>query len=700
MRDKCGTPHSGKTAFLMAINTILDVRGLTKRIGSLVLMDHLTFSLPEGQKVGIVAQNGAGKSTLLNILNGEDDYDEGEIVWRRNLRVGYLHQRPSYPADLTVIEACLTHGSEEARTAIAYQQALSTGDAEEIDHLTSRMEALNAWDYETRIKQILSMLKITDFNEKIQHLSGGEVKRVALANILLTEPDLLILDEPTNHLDLDMIEWLERYLSQTTMSILMVTHDRYFLDNVCDRIMELSDHQFYTYDGNYSYYLRKRQERIDQFNARQERLQNLYRKELDWIHRSPQARGHKARYRQEAFYKLEEQAHRSIKEDTIRPEMKSTYIGNKIFEMNYISKAFGNKVILKDFYYNFSRFEKMGIVGNNGTGKSTFLKLLLGLEQPDSGKISIGQTVRFGYYSQEGLEFNQQQRVIDVVKDIAEYVDLGHGRKLSASQFLQQFLFTPDQQYNYIYKLSGGEQRRLYLCTVLMRSPNFLVLDEPTNDLDIVTLQVLEEYLRRFEGCVIIVSHDRFFMDKVVDHLLVFRGAGDVKDFPGNYTQYRNSDLYVRQHNPSSLRADASSPSNANSDAAYRRDDHTAVYSKGISASAKGGALASNGGASSAQDGTVTTKGGAVTSKGAGHKQKDRTTQKRRLTYKENQEYQLLGQDIDRLEAEKRDIEAALSSGSLSVEKITELSKRLPALNEELGLKSLRWLELSEFAEG
>lgn len=642
----------------MSVNTILDVRGLTKRIGSLTLMEDLSFSLQEGDKTGIIARNGAGKSTFLNILCAGEDYEAGQIVWRRDLRVGYLRQMPSYPEELTVMEACLSHGSRQAETAMAYQMALQSGDASEIDRQTARMEADQAWDYESRIKQILTMLHITDYQEKIAHLSGGQVKRVALANILIQEPDLLVLDEPTNHLDLQMIEWLERYLSQTTMSILMVTHDRYFLDRVCNRILELSDHHFYSYSGNYSYYLQKREERLQQQAARQERLQNLYRKELDWMRRSPQARGHKARYRQDAFYKLEEQTRLSHRPDTIRPESKSTYIGNKIFEMDYISKAFGEKVILKDFYYNFSRFEKMGIVGNNGTGKTTFVRMLLGLEQPDSGRIVVGQTVRFGYYSQKGMQFNQQQRVIDAVRDIAEYVDLGHGRKLSASQFLQQFLFTPDQQYNYIYKLSGGEQRRLYLCTVLMRSPNFLVLDEPTNDLDIVTLQVLEEYLQRFEGCVIIVSHDRFFMDKVVYHLLVFRGDGDVRDFPGNYTQYREA---------MTKEADAGSAAgNPNPEGAYKRGS----------------------------DKREATSGKANTAK-----QKDRTPQKRRLSFKEKQEYEQLGADIDRLEAEKRNIEVALSSGRISVQEITELSKRLPLLNEELDTKSLRWLELSEIAE-
>ena len=621
----------------MALNTILDVRGLTKRIGSLVLMEDLSFSLGEGKKVGIIAKNGMGKTTLLNILCDDEDYEAGEIVWRRDLRVGYLKQRPWYPEDLTVMEACFQHGSPLANTVLGYQNALNTPGTPDLDMWMERMETANAWDYEAKVKQVLSMLKITDFNEKIGHLSGGQLKRVALANILLTEPDLLVLDEPTNHLDLEMIEWLERYLQQTTMSLLMVTHDRYFLDRVCNDILELADHTVYTYHGNYSYYLDKRQERIDQRNAELARLGNLYRKELEWMRRTPSARGNKARYREEAFYELEDKATQTFREDKTRLEVRSTYIGNKIFEMNYISKAFGSKVILKDFYYNFSRYEKMGIVGNNGTGKTTFLKMLLGHLPPDSGKISIGQTVRFGYYSQDGMQFNNQMKVIDAVREIAEYVDLGKGRKLSASQFLQQFLFTPETQYNYIYKLSGGELRRLYLCTVLMQSPNFLILDEPTNDLDIVTLQVLEEYLQQFEGCVIIVSHDRYFMDKVVDHVLVFKGNGEVKDFPGNYTQYREK--AAKDNAASELK---------------QKPAETPV------------------------------------------KTKEKAPDRRRMTYKEKQEYAQLETDISQLEAEKMRIVTALSGSELTVDEITELSKRLPVLEDELDEKSMRWLELSE----
>ncbi len=621
----------------MALNSILDVRNLTKRIGSLTLMDKVSFSITEGNKVGIIAKNGMGKTTLLNILCDGEDYQEGEIVWRRNLRTGYLKQSPSYPEDLTVLEACLQHGSPLANTVLAYQTALDTPGNPDLDKCMENMDAAGAWNYEAKVKGILSMLKITGFNEKIGHLSGGQVKRVALANILLTEPDLLVLDEPTNHLDLEMIEWLERYLQQTAMSLLMVTHDRYFLDRVCNDIMELADQTVYTYHGNYSYYLDKRQQRLDQRNAELARLGNLYRRELEWMRRTPSARGHKARFREEAFYSLEEKATKSMVQEKARLETKSSYIGNKIFEMNYISKAFGDKVILKDFYYNFSRYEKLGIVGNNGTGKTTFVRMLLGELQPDSGKISIGQTVRFGYYSQQGMTFNTQMKVIDAVRDIAEYVDLGKGRKLSASQFLQQFLFSPEKQYNYIYKLSGGELRRLYLCTVLMRSPNFLVLDEPTNDLDIVTLQVLEEYLRQFEGCVIIVSHDRYFMDKVVDHILVFNGNGQIKDFPGNYTQFRNE---------------------------------SAENSK-----------------SSAKTETVKSR--------PADKIRNKIT-KRRMSFKERQEYAALEAEITALEAEKSEIIGKLSGAAVDVDEITALSKRLPVLNSELDEKSMRWLELSE----
>lgn len=619
----------------MALNSILDVRGLTKRIGSITLMDNISFSITEGSKVGIIAKNGVGKTTLLNILCDGEDYQEGEIVWRRDLRTGYLKQSPTYPGELTVMEACLEHGSPVADILLAYQTALDTPGHPGLDKCMADMDAAGAWDYEAKVKSVLSMLKITDFNEKICHLSGGQVKRVALANIILSEPDLLVLDEPTNHLDLEMIEWLERYLRQTSMSLLMVTHDRYFLDRICNDILELADQTVYAYRGNYSYYLDKRQERIDQRNAEMARLSNLYRRELEWMRRTPSARGHKARFREEAFCNLEEKTARSFAQEKTRLEVKSSYIGGKIFEMNYISKSFGDKVILKDFYYNFSRYEKMGIVGNNGTGKTTFLRMLLGELAPDSGKVSVGQTVRFGYYSQQGMQFNTQMKVIDAVRDIAEYVDLGKGRKMSASQFLQQFLFPPARQNDYIYKLSGGERRRLYLCTVLMRSPNFLVLDEPTNDLDIVTLQVLEEYLRQFEGCVIIVSHDRYFMDKVVDHILVFKGNGEVKDFPGNYTQYR-SEVMPEPAKP--------------------------------------------------KERTATVPVAKVREK----------TSRRKMSFKERQEYAALEADIAALEAEKKEIVSKLSGASISVDEITELSKRLPVVDAVLDEKSMRWLELSE----
>ena len=523
------------------VNPYLQVDGLTKRIGERVLFEKVSFGIAEGQHVGLIAKNGTGKSTLLNILGGKDGYDEGSVVFRRDLKVGYLEQQPCYSAGQTVIEACFSHGNEVTDLLREYEKCMAAPDKPGLDAILDRMEREKAWDYETRAKQILSQLKIEAFNQEISTLSGGQLKRVALANVLITEPDLLILDEPTNHLDLEMIEWLEEYLKRSKLSLLMVTHDRYFLDRVCSVIMELDDRTIYTYKGNYSYYLQKRQERIDASNAEVARANNLYRKELDWMRRMPCARGHKARYREEAFYELEKVAKRKMTERQVTLEVKSSYIGSKIFEADYISKSYGpDKVILKDFFYNFSRYEKMGIVGNNGTGKSTFIKILLGLVKPDSGRIVVGETVRFGYYSQDGLDFDEQMKVIDVVRDIAEYIDLGGGRHLSAMQFLQHFMFSPKDQQNYVYKLSGGERRRLYLCTVLMRNPNFLVLDEPTNDLDIVTLQVLEEYLRSFKGCVIVVSHDRYFMDKVVDHLLVFRGQGDVRDFPGNYTQYRD----------------------------------------------------------------------------------------------------------------------------------------------------------------
>ena len=631
---------------MAAVNPYLQVEGLTKRIGERVLFRQVSFGIAEGQHVGLIAKNGTGKSTLLNILSGKEGYDEGSIVYRRDLKVGYLEQTPVYPPDLTVIEACFSHGNAVTNLIREYETCMATPGNPHLDEIFDRMEREKAWNYESRAKQILSQLKINAFDQKISTLSGTQLKRVALANVLITEPELLILDEPTNHLDLEMIEWLEDYLKRSKLSLLMVTHDRYFLDRVCSVIMELDDETIYTYRGNYSYYLQKRQERIDVANAEIARANNLYRTELDWMRRMPCARGHKARYREASFYELEKVAKRKVVEQQVSLEVKSSYIGSKIFEADYISKSYGpDKVILKDFFYTFSRYEKMGIVGNNGTGKSTFIKILLGLEKPDSGKVVVGETVRFGYYSQDGMAFDEQMKVIDVVRDIAEYIDLGGGRHLSAMQFLQHFMFSPKDQQNYVYKLSGGERRRLYLCTVLMRNPNFLVLDEPTNDLDIVTLQVLEEYLRNFKGCVIVVSHDRYFMDKVVDHLLVFQGQGDVRDFPGNYTQYREWKEEKLEFEREQQKKQADKAKNAPMAERQPREH------------------------------------------GGG---------KRKLSFKEKREMEALEADIAALEAEKKAIEDALCSGMLGVAELTEKSKRLPLLNEELDGKSMRWLELSE----
>ena len=586
----------------------MEVQNLTKSFGSLVLFENISFSIAERQRVGLIAKNGTGKSTLLSLLSGKDGYDTGDIIYKRDLKVGFLEQSPVFDPDDSVLDACFNH----------------QGDDEKV----------------LKAKQILTQLKIRDLHQPMRQLSGGQQKRVALANVLITEPDLLILDEPTNHLDLEMIEWLEGFLNRGNKTLLMVTHDRYFLDRVCSVILEIDDRTIYTYRGNYSYYLEKRQERIDNRRAEIARANNLYRTELDWMRRQPQARGHKAKYREDAFYDLERLAKSRIEERAIRLKASNVYIGSKIFECQYISKAFDDTIIMKDFYYNFSRFEKMGIVGNNGTGKSTFLKMLLGQQQPDEGRIVIGETVRFGYFSQEGLKFDEQQKVIDVVRDIAEEVDLGSGRRLSASQFLQHFLFTPEQQHNYVYKLSGGEKRKLYLCTVLMRNPNFLVLDEPTNDLDIVTLQILEEYLQDFPGCVIVVSHDRYFMDKVVDHLLVFKGQGEIKDFPGNYTQYREWQALQPKESASA----AQKPAKVTTDTRSERET------------------------------------------------------KRKMSFKEKREFEQLEKDIATLEDEKKQIEDALSTGTLSVDEITQMSKRLPLLNDELDEKSMRWLELSELA--
>ena len=586
----------------------VDVQNLSKSFGALQLFDNISFSIAEGQRVGLVAKNGTGKSTLLAVLAGKEGCDSGDIVFRRDLRVGFLEQSPRFDPDESVLDACFNH----------------QGDPDKV----------------LKAKQVLTQLKIRDLNQPMRQLSGGQQKRVALANVLLTEPDLLILDEPTNHLDLEMIEWLEGYLSRGNRTLLMVTHDRFFLDRVCSVILELDDRTVYTYRGNYAYYLEKRQERIDARRAEIARANNLYRTELEWMRRMPQARGHKARYREEAFYELEKVAKQRMEERQLRLKASNVYIGSKIFECQYISKRFDDVVILKDFYYNFSRFEKMGIVGNNGTGKSTFIKMLLSQVQPDEGRIVIGETVRFGYFSQEGLQFDEQMKVIDVIAAIADYVDLGSGKRLTASQLLQYFLFTPEQQHNYVYKLSGGERRKLYLCTVLMKNPNFMVLDEPTNDLDIVTMQILEEYLQDFPGCVIVVSHDRYFMDKVVDHLLVFKGQGKVKDFPGNYSQYRQ---WLAMEEAATVK-DNKEPRGKTAKS-YRHDD------------------------------------------------------RRRMTYKERLEFEKLEKEIAQLEEEQHLIEDALCSGTLSVDELTEKSKRLPVLQSELDEKSMRWLELSEIKD-
>ena len=594
----------------MAQIPYLDVQNLTKSFGAQVLFKDISFSIAEGQHIGLVAQNGTGKSTLLSILIGKESYDTGSIIYRNNLRVGLLEQSPRFDPEESVLDACFNHEGNPERLLKA--------------------------------KQILTMLKLTNLDQPMGQLSGGQQKRVALANVLILEPDFLILDEPTNHLDLEMIEWLEGYLSRGNKTIFMVTHDRYFLDNVCNTILELDNNTIYTYRGNYSYYLEKRQERIDNTRAEIARANNLYRTELEWMRRMPQARGHKARYREEAFYELEAKAKQRIEERQVRLKSSNVYIGSKIFECQYVSKKFDEKVILNDFYYNFARFEKMGIVGNNGTGKSTFIKMLLGKVAPDSGRFDIGETVRFGYFSQEGLKFRDDQKVIDIITDIADYIDMGGGKHMTASQFLNYFLFSPEEQHNYVYKLSGGEKRKLYLCTVLMKNPNFLVLDEPTNDLDIQTLQILEEYLQDFPGCVIVVSHDRYFMDKVVDHLLVFKGEGEIQDFPGNYTQYRD---YQKMKS--------------------KEDNQTKPVknTKQVNTEAKNNSSING---------------------------------KRKMTFKEKREYEQISEKINQLETEQKQLEEELCSGNLSVEELTEKSKRLPILKDELDELELRWLELSE----
>lgn len=625
----------------MAVN--LQVDGLTKSFGDLVLFENISFGISEGERIGLIAKNGTGKTTLLNILAGKEDYDSGNVVFRRDLRVGYLPQDPQYPGELTVLEACFQSDNDTVKAIADYERIMASEDHAGLDEVLHRMDTLKAWDYEQRAKQILSQLKIRNFDQKISQLSGGQLKRVALANVLISEPEFIILDEPTNHLDLDMTEWLEEYLNRSRISLLMVTHDRYFLDRVCNEIIEIDQRTVFTYKGNYSYYLEKREERVMAQNSELDRANNLLRKELEWMRRQPQARGTKAKYRVDAFYELEKKAQQERDKGNVKLDVKASYIGNKIFEIEHLCKRFDNLVILDDFNYIFSRYEKLGIVGNNGTGKSTFIKMLMGEVAPDSGKIDVGETVRFGYYSQDGLEFDEQMKVIDVVREIAEVIEMGDGSKLTASQFLQHFLFPPETQHSYVYKLSGGERRRLYLCTVLMRNPNFLVLDEPTNDLDIVTLNVLEDYLASFKGCVIVVSHDRYFMDKVVDHVLVFEGNGKLKDFPGHYSHYR----------------------------AWKemQEEEAAQQKKETPAAAAPKAV-----------------------------RQDRSNEpKKKLSFNEKREFEQLEADLPKLEQEKADIEAEMSTGTLSADELLSKSNRISELIDEIDEKTMRWLELSEY---
>ena len=617
---------------------LLQVESLTKSYGDLVLFDDISFTISEGQRIGLIGANGCGKSTLLSILSGAEGSDSGNLIWTNGVRVGYLPQAPSYPAGMTVMDACFSHTNETIETIRQYEECLNTHGNPGLNDLVAKMDFLKAWDYERQVKQILTMLGITDYAQPVAQLSGGQVKRVALANMLIMKPDFLILDEPTNHMDIKATEWLENYLSAGGITLLMVTHDRYFLDRVCSHILEIDRQSLYQYDGNYSYYIEKRRERIENFNAEVKRANNLYRTELEWMRRQPQARGHKAKYREDAFYRLEKVAKQRLREGNIKLTAGASYIGNKIFVAEHISKRYGDKVILDDFSYTFSRYEKLGILGDNGTGKSTFIKILQGITEPDSGRLEVGETVKFGYYSQDGINFDDGMRVIDAIRSVAEVVDIGNGDMLTASQFLQHFLFSPEKQHSHISKLSGGEKKRLYLCQVLMRSPNFLILDEPTNDLDIMTMQILEEYLTDFKGCVIIVSHDRYFMDKIVDHLFVFNGNGQIKDFPGNYSDYREWKAELDKNDKA-------------------KQPRAKTEKKGLPAQKKN---------------------------------------ENRMTYAEKREFGLLEQEIEKLENEKKQLEADLSSGTLDIDTLTEKSNRIGEVINMIDEKTLRWLELSE----
>lgn len=626
------------------MTSYIQVDGLTKSFGDLILFRNISFGITEGQHIGLIAKNGAGKTTLLNILAGKEDYDSGNVAYKKDLRIGYLDQDPQFPLNINVLEACFHSENDIVKLISKYENAINSGNHENLDELIVQMDHFKAWDYEQRAKQILSILKITNFNQKIEELSGGQLKRIALANVLITEPDLLILDEPTNHLDLEMTEWLEEYLNRSNISLLMVTHDRYFLDKVCSDIIEIDNRQIYQYKGNYSYYLEKRQERIDAQNADLERANNLFRKELEWMRRQPQARATKAKARIDSFHNLEEKIRQEKLSANVKLDVKASYIGNKIFEAKHIYKSFGNLKLVEDFNYIFARYEKMGIIGNNGTGKSTFIKMLIGEIQPDKGEFDVGDTINFGYYSQDGLNFNEGMKVIDVVQNIAEVIDLGGGNRLSASQFLQHFLFSPEKQHSFVHKLSGGEKRRLYLCTVLIKNPNFLVLDEPTNDLDIVTLNILEEYLLNFKGCIIIVSHDRYFMDKIVDHLLVFKGNADIENFPGGYTQYREW------------------------------KELKALDEKEI--------------IKQLQQSKEKVKEKIV--------ERIKNQEKKKISFKEQREFESLNMEIPALEAEKYKIEQELSSGFLSSNELLEQSNQIKILIDKIEAKTLRWLELSE----
>ena len=617
--------------------SFLQVDKLTKSIGDRVLFSDITFGVNEGDKIGFIAKNGTGKTTLLRCLAGEISPDSGEIIFRNGIKTAYLDQTPSFDPEMTVLEASFATETPATQAIAQYETALASGDNDKIAKAVELMDRENAWDYEDMMKQMLFQLHLTDLNQTVGTMSGGQQKRLALARILLDRPDFVLLDEPTNHLDIETVEWLENYLSRAKMTILMVTHDRYFLDRVCSKIIELDRTQAFSYDGNYDYYIRRRSERIEAMTAELARVKNTLRKEQDWMNRQPQARAGKARFRIDSFYDLKERAAVSLKEKNVALDVKSSYIGSKIFEAEHISKAFGSKVILDDFNYIFSRYEKLGIIGVNGVGKTTFIKMLQGLVQPDKGTWNVGETVRFGYYSQHGIEFDENKRVIDAITEKAEDIVFDGGERISPMNFLQKFLFSPADQQKYIYTLSGGERARLHLASVLMTSPNFLILDEPTNDLDIITLGLLEEYLASFSGCVIVISHDRFFLDSIVDHLFVFEGDGVIRDFPGNYTEYRE---YMAQQ-----RAREMEESNKNND---------------LSPAPK--------------------------------KQK---TETRRLSFKEKKELEQLTIDLEKLNEEKALLEQIFNSGE-QLYRIAENSARFEEVKSLIDEKEMRWLELSE----